>query len=225
MTAPRPTRPADFLPPDPCPKCSYPLTELPAEHACPECGFAWDDSSLVLVGRTPSVSTAQWAGLALIAYSVAVAVVSGAGSLAGPLAGAGLAIAGAALVIREVVRRRQRDIQSTRLVIDRHGVSRLTLGGEELTVPWTKVRMITAALHHRYVLSVARATAPHCVITAIRTDGSRIRRTIEFECDITDQPQDDGTPRPAIGLRPIADRRLNAIRTHISQLAAPHRSA
>lgn len=34
-----------------CPMCDYPLTGLPAAHACPECGFRYDENTRVWVGE------------------------------------------------------------------------------------------------------------------------------------------------------------------------------
>ncbi len=36
-----------------CPMCNYPLSGLPAEYACPECGFEYDSETCVLTSRHP----------------------------------------------------------------------------------------------------------------------------------------------------------------------------
>ncbi len=36
-----------------CPKCNYALNGLPAEHACPECGFTYDAASRIWYIRPP----------------------------------------------------------------------------------------------------------------------------------------------------------------------------
>ncbi len=33
-----------------CPQCRYDISGLPATHRCPECGFAYDESMIVLEG-------------------------------------------------------------------------------------------------------------------------------------------------------------------------------
>ncbi len=38
-----------------CPRCDYDLTGLPSQHACPECGFAYDEHTMVWKRIRPTV--------------------------------------------------------------------------------------------------------------------------------------------------------------------------
>ncbi len=43
-----------------CPKCDYDISQLPAAHRCPECGFEYDEKMLLLEGwRVPGLGNSR----------------------------------------------------------------------------------------------------------------------------------------------------------------------
>src|SRR5215510_2311132 len=42
-----------------CPECTYDLRGLPLNHACPECGFAYDEHTAVWRARCPAYAYAM----------------------------------------------------------------------------------------------------------------------------------------------------------------------
>ncbi len=105
MTPPDP--PADPLasPPRWCPECGYVMAGLPAVGRCPECGWGYEESTVVLYGRAvESVegarpeSTPEWAVLGSVAVGCLIAAtvsLATDGSAVAVAAAAAVGVAGA----------------------------------------------------------------------------------------------------------------------------------
>lgn len=86
-----------------CPVCNYSLQGLPASHRCPECGFEYDEQTVVFKPKTPWKTCASLLGSEFfVFYFIGVNAMSTAYRMAGPIASTGILVFFAALPIGTV---------------------------------------------------------------------------------------------------------------------------
>ena len=60
-----------------CPACNYPLTGLPTAHRCPECGFEYDEATIVFKPSRPWMTYVGTLGLAVVLLYFYAPIVGG----------------------------------------------------------------------------------------------------------------------------------------------------
>ncbi len=121
MSSPRTEPPAAM-----CPACDYPWSGLPPRGACPECGFAYDEGTHVIVGDTSTAGVL----LGLVGGGIGVVVTWFIGVYPVSIA---ILVGMAAIAFLTLGPKRRRP---TRLVVGEEGLAIRPGRGAIFTLPW-----------------------------------------------------------------------------------------
>jgi hypothetical protein len=139
-----------------CPVCEYDLAGLPAAHACPECGFEYDERTIVLYGARTGQSV-QPLLVGLFGYLTAVTWIAGYRWVS-----LGLLLGAACILWQMFANRRRFNTRGgrTQLVATREGVSLREGPGPPDLVPWPRIRQFRLRRFHRLGLSWRKPLPP-----------------------------------------------------------------
>jgi len=138
-----------------CPQCNYDLAHLPRNHRCPECGFAYDEWTIVLENwRLPTIGSIFRAiarnAIYLLAAAIAIAALFANLTILVAILLVFGAYLGALLVAHGWFRVRGRGIQCW--VAGREGLQRIGLGEQGLDAGRSRRRAFSwRAYSHVYV--------------------------------------------------------------------------
>ncbi len=128
-----------------CPRCEYPLTGLPENHACPECGLRYDSDSKIYrpaAGFVPAIGTIGFVGSIFFALQVLRLMHRASAGFRPYVLGGGMALVG---LFTWLIWRYQGSAKKQKLVAVLPDGLLIRLASDRAQeIPWTNISNVTA---------------------------------------------------------------------------------